>query len=328
MKKSKTRCMILVTITTMLVLFIQLPIFAANTKEKIILKNEDNSYLIYYPDICNKKFEFALSQKSDANISNLNYISSITTKEGLNVAYIDKDLANKYVENNITYLWVKGTDIEASKLDLTNVLDDEKIKEVDNATNKIKTKTDIKEIKKYVDENGTKIAVNTGVLLITEDTNNTYYYQVAKVEEGTRYEELFNMAEKIQEGIDNTYNKLKTTKDFYELLKELQPIANSENWIKTENKEIMQPEDTKENYRYIVWIKAEDKNSATIQDVKFMTSNYKNLPTFEESKVITETVSLPVTYDSIIGIVLFVVVLIAILVLLILKRKSKNKENI
>lgn len=73
--------------------------------------------------------------------------------------------------------------------------------------------------------------------------------------------------------------------------------SNSE-WTAVENSEILQPENTVEGDKYIVYIKETKGNDETV-DAKFLTCVYKeDAGVDKEEKTITETVKLPVTFDS------------------------------
>lgn len=96
--------------------------------------------------------------------------------------------------------------------------------------------------------------------------------------------------------------------------------SNSE-WTAVENSEILQPENTVEGDKYIVYIKETKGNDETV-DAKFLTCVYK------EEKTITETVKLPVTFDS--GAILFTVlgiIIIALAIFVFIRIKSNKKDE-
>ena len=156
----------------------------ANTNEKVILKNSNNEYLIYYEEFCNKEFQFAISVNKNAKIADLNFTNSATDQPGqeagaLNVAYIDKASFEEIFGENptslIAYIWVKDANdniaMEADEINLEDALTDEIIALVDTTT-KVNEKTDRIEIdvtKQHIthpEVEGVTTTVTTGKIVV------------------------------------------------------------------------------------------------------------------------------------------------------------------
>ena len=55
------KIMAVLVIAIMLIGIVSVPVLAS-TNEKVILKNSDNEYLIYFKEFCRKEFQFAISR--------------------------------------------------------------------------------------------------------------------------------------------------------------------------------------------------------------------------------------------------------------------------
>ena len=106
-------------------------------------------------------------------------------------------------------------------------------------------------------------------------------------------------------------------------------IPTDSEWTEVENFEIVQPENTVEGDKYIVYLKEETANSTTV-DVKFLTCAYKvDEGVDQKEETIIETVKLPVTFDR--GTVLFIIlgiIVLALVIFAIIRVKANKKyEN-
>ena len=96
-----------------------------------------------------------------------------------------------------------------------------------------------------------------------------------------------------------------------------------------ENSEIIQPETAITGDKYIAYIKEENGKETTV-DAKLLVSryDYEEKRIDEEDKVITETVKLPVTFDS--GAILFTalgIIIIALAIFIFVKMKTNKKDE-
>ena len=139
---------------------------------------------------------------------------------------------------------------------------------------------------------------------------------------------MYNLAEKMAKGDEtDTYERLSLEKKFYELYEKLTPAKID--WTEVENSEILQPDTARTGEKYIAYIK-EVNGEKEIVDAKILVSkyDYEEKRINEEDKVVTETVKLPVTFDS--GAILFTilgVIIIALIIVAIIRKKSEKKDE-
>lgn len=334
MKNLKIKFIAFGIIMLLLLFIIQLPIMANTNQESIILKKSEKEFLLYYKEICNNEFEFAFSSNKDEKEENLNFTKSAQdqkTENALNVAYIDETIYDLFFTTSKTaYIWIRDTEnkmlVESDLINLENALDDNAINLVDTTTKRIQVDTSKTHSTNQI-VNGVDTTITTGKVVIREKENAAYSYKLIKIsDENPEAKQLFELAEKIDEGTNNTYDSLCLTKQFYDLYLKL--IPKTEEWDQVTNLEILQPEKTINGDKYIVWIKEEINEESTI-DAKFLSCVYE----YEEGRdqkeeTIVETVKLPVTFDS--GTILFAilaVISIALIIIIIAKVRSNRKDE-
>ena len=64
------KVMTTLVLAIMLMSMASIPVLAV-TNEKVILKNSDNEYLIYYKEFCSQEFQFAITTNENANEKDL-----------------------------------------------------------------------------------------------------------------------------------------------------------------------------------------------------------------------------------------------------------------
>lgn len=334
MKNLSTKFVAFTMILLMLLSILSLPVMAETTEEKVVLKKSEKEFLIYYKDFCNDDFEFAFSSNKEEREEDLSFTASAKdqlTENALNVAYINEALYDQYFTTNKAYIWIRDNSdnivVSADLVDLTDVLDDEMIEVVNNTTKRITVDTtQTHETHQMID--GVDTTVTTGKVVIDEKNGAKYSYQLVKLtDETTDANKLFELAEALQKDISDTYTNLSFSKQFYDLYMELMPETDTE-WTNVENSEILQPENTVEGDKYIVYLKEEMANSTTV-DAKFLTCVYKaDEGVDQKEETITETVNLPVTFDS--GSILFIalgIIVLALLVFVIIRVKTNKKDE-
>lgn len=105
MKNRKSKIMLIASIILiMLVSVLPIKSLAVNSK-MLLVKENDNAYLIYVEELLNKSFEFAFSNNESAE--NLNYITSAKDSEGNSIAYVDEELKQNFFNSENTYIWVR-----------------------------------------------------------------------------------------------------------------------------------------------------------------------------------------------------------------------------
>ena len=331
MKKSTIKLVAFGMLVLMLLSIFTVPV-KAETYEKVVLKKANKEFLIYYKDICNDEFEFAFSlDKSQPTDDLFTRSAKDQADEGaLDVAYIDATLYDTYFATNKAYIWIKDNNdqmlVSADLVDLTDALNDGMIELVNNTTKRIDVDTtQTHETHEMVD--GVDKTITTGKVVVDEKGGAKYSYTLTRLTDTTtKANKLFDLAEALKEDISDTYTNLSLSKQFYDLYMELMP-TNSE-WTEVENSEILQPDNTVEGDKYIVYLKEETADSITV-DAKFLTCVYKaDEGVDQKEETITETVKLPVTFDS--GTILFIIlgiIVLALVIFAIIRVKANKKDE-
>lgn len=339
-----------VVIVCVIFLFATATFSFAASENIAILEKSSTEYVLYFENLLNSEgFEYAFSNDELTTDENLNYIASTVDTDGNTVAYIDTDLYELYFENKeATYIWVKnaneyieqGTKLEVNKEtgSLLNSVTDEQVDFVKQTTQRIETSTEGKE-SEVTEKDGIRYTVTVGTVeILNNSENKNYLYSLIEMPSTEEYNEFFELAESIYNSTEtNVFENLVNTKTFYNMYKNL--ISNV-TWNEVQNNKILQPEDSQNGEKYIVWLKCENdeeiqvanesENINEISDVKFLTSYRETDQEFiKEEIIIKETHKLPITYDSIVlFVILGVAVLLFIIVLIMKKKSSKNqKEN-
>ena len=331
MKKSTIKLVAFGMLVLMLLSIFTVPV-KAETYEKVVLKKANKEFLIYYKDICNDEFEFAFSVDNSQPADDLFTRSAKDQADegALDVAYIDATLYDTYFATNKAYIWIRDNNdqmlVSADLVDLTDALNDGMIELVNNTTKRIDVDTtQTHETHEIVD--GVDTTITTGKVVVDEKSGAKYSYTLTRLTDTTtKANKLFDLAEALKEDISDTYTNLSLSKQFYDLYMELMP-TNSE-WTEVENSEILQPDNTVEGDKYIVYLKEETADSTTV-DAKFLTCVYKaDEGVDQKEETITETVKLPVTFDS--GTILFIIlgiIVLALVIFAIIRVKANKKDE-
>ena len=331
MKKSTIKLVAFGMLVLMLLSIFTVPV-KAETYEKVVLKKADKEFLIYYKDICNDEFEFAFSlDKSQPTDDLFTRSAKDQADEGaLDVAYIDATLYDTYFATNKAYIWIRDNNdqmvVSADLVDLTDALNDGMIELVNNTTKRIDVDTtQTHETHEIVD--GVDTTITTGKVVVDEKSGAKYSYTLTRLTDTTtKANKLFDLAEALKEDISDTYTNLSLSKQFYDLYMDLMPTDSE--WTEVENSEILQPDNTVEGDKYIVYLKEETADSTTV-DAKFLTCVYKADEGVEQKEeTITETVKLPVTFDR--GTILFIIlgiIVLALVIFAIIRVKANKKDE-
>lgn len=331
MKKSTIKLVAFGMLVLMLLSIFTVPV-KAETYEKVVLKKADKEFLIYYKDICNDEFEFAFSVDNSQPADDLFTRSAKDQADegALDVAYIDATLYDTYFATNKAYIWIRDNNdqmvVSADLVDLTDALNDGMIELVNNTTKRIDVDTtQTHETHEIVD--GVDTTITTGKVVVDEKSGAKYSYTLTRLTDTTtKANKLFDLAEALKEDISDTYTNLSLSKQFYDLYMDLMPTDSE--WTEVENSEILQPDNTVEGDKYIVYLKEETDDSITV-DAKFLTCVYKaDEGVDQKEETITETVKLPVTFDS--GTILFIIlgiIVLALVIFAIIRVKANKKDE-
>ena len=340
-RPSTKLCSILAII--LFIVLIPIAVHASNENVSIIeTQNEENKqeYIIYINGYTEKNFKYAFSNDANPEIMDLIYINSITTnveegKKENQVAFLD---ANSYEnlskDNKTIYMWAKDESenliLEGIQLDFQKSLTKENIDSVETMTKRIKTNIsetqDSTKIIKQENVDGVEETVSVGFVEITDNNKATYFNDILKVSNSEDYSKLMQIAEKMQNEYDSMdmYEKTQTCSEFYNLYNSLLENAN---WKEVENMIIYQPEDSVAGDKYIILLKKVDRDGEIV-DIQFLTcfDDYKP-NTAIEKKITQETAKLPITYDSMLLIVIFAVIVIALIVIYVRIKKLNKKDE-
>ena len=311
---AKTNCKILVAFLLVLIMLASiLPIksLATDSSNMIVVKENDNQFLIYVEGLLNKNFEFAFANSADA--TSLDYIASIEDSNGNSIAYVDAELQAKYFNSEATYIWVQTEDevlINGEQIVLNDV---KTVQELDSIANISKNIT----VESSAEDEKIRVNGEEGV---------EYYYQIFFAGSSEEYNRLLDLTQEISSYNEDTdmFTKLQSYSELYDLYNSLVLSLKDENWSQAENLEITKPYGAKEDEQYILWL----KDSAGNVDVQILTAYEKEITIVEEVEKTEEvTTALPVTYDNMTGLYIALgVVIIAIVAIAVGKIVNKKRR--
>lgn len=312
MEKKRIRIiLILGLILVMLLSFFSIKSLATDSN-MLMVKENDNKYLIYIEDLLNENFEFAFSNSEDSK--RLNYISSAKDNDGNSIAYVDEELKQNFFNSEDTYLWVKTNEnvvINGEKIVLNNAKTIEQLKTIESITKTITVKANAED--KKIKVNGEK--------------GEEYYYQIFVPGSSETYNRLLILINEVSKYDENTntFKRLKNYNELYDLYNSLLQGLDSDDWAEARNMDITKPYDAKKGEQYVLWLKDSKGNV----DVQILTAYEKEITVVEKRENTEEIITaLPVTYDDMT--VLYValgVVGLAILAILVYKVKSRKDRD-
>ena len=310
MKNRKSKIMLIASIILiMLVSVLPIKSLAVNSK-MLLVKENDNAYLIYVEELLNKSFEFAFSNNESAE--NLNYITSAKDSEGNSIAYVDEELKQNFFDSENTYIWVRTEEkviINGEKITLENVKTIEQLKTIENITKSITVKANAEDER----------------IQINGKQGEKYYYQVLVPSSLENYNKLIALINEINnfDNSTNAFEKLQSYSELYDLYNSLITGLQEDKWLEAKGMEITKPYDAKEGEQYVLWLKDSKGNI----DVQFLTAYEKEIKAVDYRKKTEEVVTtLPVTYDDMTA--LFVTLgIVGLAMLVIIVYKVKNKKD-
>ena len=316
MKNSKLKILLMVVIIG--IFTVGMPILAYGANENaVVVKQENNSCIIYVKGYLDKEFQFAISDSKDVEPAETEFVSSAkdTANGENNIAYTTATTTGKY-------LWVKtDAKIENFEIDLTDNILKSELENLNNVSKEIPVELKQEQVVNEVNESGTKITETVGVAKIVKSLSNGQYQLVPRTTT-TDTENLFALAELLEKNkFTDKYTEIKANKEFLDLKTKLEAELKLEDWKKIENDTIKQPKEAQDGEQYILWLKGDNEN-----DVHFLTSFRKEDEEFIEKEIKTK---LPYTYDNntilvVLAIVVALIVIVAIRIV-VLKKKEMNK---
>ena len=324
MRKQIFRLITGVILTVSILAMTQMAVYAEEKSEISLLKASEESYIIYVKDILNTDFLFSFSDNLETAEEDLIFSASGLDSNESNIAYMTKEQAES-LKNGKTYMWVNiNEEIKTYEINLKEAITTEEIAFVNTTTKRIQANANGSEnVSQYVE--GVKITHSQGKINITEQ-GNAFSYHIEKVsnEETTNFVELANKI--INSDELTNYERVSLVRSFSNAYDKM--YSNIKEWKEVpENNEILQPQESKKNDVYLVWLKNDETQEHDVQIL--ICDDYQDIEV-EESKKVTvyETTKLPVTFDSIITLIIILAVLVVlILALVVVKKKSNKKEN-
>lgn len=330
MKNLKLKKVTILIILTLIIL-IAIPTLAKATNENLAIIKDQEDYIIYKKDYENTNFQFAITNEDyteEQAKTNLTFINHWTDTNNINVAGLDNAMGID--KSQEIYLWIKNEDntYEKIQLNLNETIILEDMQNIENFTKIIDVDTTQKNSKEE-DINGVKVTTTTGKIVITDDSENTYRYQLIKIDENTseNAKELMNLVNTLQTDYAsmNMYNKTITAIQINKLYTEL---LNSATWLQVDNMEILQPETSKDGEQYIVLLQKMSNGIAVSSDIQFLTCFEGQEKEIQKTTNVKKvTTALPVTYESIALFVILAIVIIALIIVAIKISKIKKNTN-
>lgn len=316
-------------IIMLLILMIIVPTLSNAANLDVALVKTEDDYIVYVNEMENKSFQFAFTNdnisETEAKTS-LTFVKNWDDTNGINVACLEKGMVDT---SKTVYLWIKDGEILSSvKLDLNKAITKQEMESMENLTKRISTK--INQVTTKTETDGITKSVTLGELDITDSKDAKYKYQLIKID-GNEAEDIKNLNTLVQKlkndySTATMYDKILLAKD---LSKAYNKVLNNSSLKDVENMVIYQPEESQNGDKYLVLLqKTSDGN--IVNDIQFLdcTREYSS-ETVKDKKVVKTTSELPVTFDSIVLVVVLVVLTAGIITVVIRMKKlnSKNNEN-
>ena len=332
METFKTKKIMLVFLLVILIMLLPTRIFAA-TQSVAIVKVE-NDYSIYIDGLESKDFKFTFTNQNpeDETSFESQLIPNWEDNNGVNIACLEDDTSLDLNEPIFMIIEVGG-ELSVTELDLNKAISKTDMASVEALTTIIDVDT-TQTTTTTDNENGVVTTQTVGQVNIIESSDYNYedyeyQYNLIKID-GTESEtatKLSNLVDSLQSTYSklSTYNKiLKTSevRDLYNSLKEEATYSEVNDFV------IYQPEDSKEGDKYLVLLQQLSDGEIVREDIQFLicTEGHKQ-EVVKEVKEIKKATALPRTFDSIVLLVVFAVILIiAIAVILRIRKLNKNEE--
>lgn len=325
MKNVNLKMMCIMLIAILMISIIPSFVRADGEKNAVVLEKNNGDKIIYVEGLETTDFKFAFSD--DKNDANPSYQSSMTDSDGKNVAFLSNSQTYKYMfiaEQNKTSV------VEFNTL---KSITEKEIEEINTLTERIKVETGSSISNSSKKEDGTVVTTTRGKIKIVDEGNYNYSLIEIVDKNGTvttpnqKAVELYEQLTTIKNA-KTTYEKLISAikiRDDFNLL-----IQNAD-WKEVKNAEIIQPEDSEQNEKFIVLIE-KTVGREKIYDVQFMTCERQDAEGIEntntvQTKTVEKKTMLPITGENVILYIALGLILIAIIVVSVRMKQLKGKKQ-
>lgn len=296
----------------------------------IILEKANGDRVIYIEGLDSKDFKYAFSSNEDA--PETDYTTCNTDSNGENVAYLEND-------ETYDYMFLKygeETDIDIIELNSLKTITEGEIAEVEKLTTKISVDTNQAITYSSTKEDGTTVTTTVGRIVITDDENCNYKYQLIEIldnnntvsEVNATAVELYEQLA-VLENASKMYEKLKaeiTIRDNYKTL------LDNAKWADVKEMAIDQPEEAQIGEKYIVLIQKLNNGNVVENDIQFMTCDRKDDADVEytntiETKTVEKKKTLPITGENLALYIILGIVILAIIIVAVRMKYLEGKKN-
>ena len=297
--------------------------------EAVILVKSSGEKIIYIKGLDSTDFKYAFSNNEE-EANTVTYKTCLTDSNGENVVYLTQNETYKYMFIS------NGESVETVDLETLKSITEEEILEIEGLTTKISVDTEKSTSYSETTEDGTSVTTTLGKIVITEEGNYTYQYQLIEIlDKNNTVTEINETAVELYaqiselENASTMFEKLSaeiTIRDDYKQLLE------NATWVNVNENTILQPEDSQEGEKYIVLLQKLEGDNVVENDIQFMTCGREDDADVEytektETKLVEKRTELPVTGENLVLYIVLVIIIIAIIIVAIRMKKLKGKEN-
>ena len=321
MKNVKLKLICAVLIIIFALSMMPLYVSAADEAKGIILEKSNGDKIIYIKGEESKEFKYAFSDDDDT--SNLGYMTSLEDGNGNYVGLLEQEKTYKY-------MFIKdGDKIELEELDS---ISEEEINELETLTKRINVNFEEKDTT-VSNDNGTVVTKTTGKIVVT-DSGNYQYELIEIVDKNNSVSELNETATELYSKINELNNENKIydkLSNYITIRDDYKKLVNDANWEDAKNKEILEPENSQSDEKFIVLIQEIKDGKSVRDDIQIMTCKREDAKDVEytekqETKTIEKRTKLPVTGENLALYIILAVVIISIIVLFV-KMKMAEKSG-
>lgn len=337
--KNSIKKMVGIILTIIFVIAI-IPSFthAVDSETEAVMLEKDEGYIIYIKGLKTTDFKYAFSNSEEAT-DDLVYTTCQTDTNGENVAYLEKSETETY---NYMFIATSGEDGEVTtttvELATLKSITEEEIAQIDALTTKIAVDTEKTYSYSTTAEDGTTVTTTVGKIVITEEGDYAYQYQLIELNSYDTNSTVTSVNETAEE-LYEQITALETASDMYDKLSimitirdDVASLLENASWEDVKDLAILQPEEAQKGEKYIVLIQKLDGSNVEESDIQIMTcarvddegAEYTNVTSTE---VVEKKTALPVTGENLALYIALAIIIVAIIVIAVRMKYLKGKSN-